>query len=292
MPRSARGPHTGCRAGQAQGDGLRRLEALVHAEQLHEAVQQQPPGDEAEGVSATSSPTAPRAHGTCERPAVIDLEPAAHPRRGAASALLQAGQVPNSSADKTDRPVAKSRTRPSIVFRPCGDLHGGGRDKDVQRTERDRDPEGAPERRQDQVLDDQLADEPAAARAQRATEAELTLPVRQARQEEVHDVHAADDEHEADGRRHQPQSGLRAARDLVLQRYQRGPELGGYGISAVTRACAASSSVSACSSSPRAQGGRCKRSCSRRSASSRPRARRTASRSPAGPPRRSSHTTG
>ena len=65
---------------------------------------------------------------------------------------------------------------------------------------RDEQPGGAGEQREEQALGQELADEAAARRAERQPDRHLVTPGRRARQQQVRDVGAGDQQHQADHR--------------------------------------------------------------------------------------------
>ena len=70
--------------------------------------------------------------------------------------------------------------------------------------------------RQQHALGHELAEEPAAARAERGPHRELPMPRFRARQQQVGEVRARNQQHESDGRLQHPDRAARAADDLVL----------------------------------------------------------------------------
>jgi len=70
---------------------------------------------------------------------------------------------------------------------------------------------------EEQVLGEQLPDEPTAAGAERGTQRELGAPVDTAGEQQVRHVHACDDEHQADRAEDDEERRLDAASEVVVQ---------------------------------------------------------------------------
>ena len=71
-----------------------------------------------------------------------------------------------------------------------------GADEDLQRAPRERERDRHGDRRQHAALDEELPQHPGPARTDGQPECDLALPIRAAREQQVHDVRAADAEHE------------------------------------------------------------------------------------------------
>ncbi len=75
-----------------------------------------------------------------------------------------------------------------------------------------------------QILDEQLPHQAKSRGAERAPDRELTLTCLGARQEQVGDVHARNEEHEPDRRAQRHQRRLHIARDDLTERPHRQPQ--------------------------------------------------------------------
>ena len=82
-----------------------------------------------------------------------------------------------------------------------------------------RTPSAPPARREQERLDEELADQPPARRAERAPNGELPVPRRRLRQEQVRHVRARDQEQEPDRAQQDQQRRARRARERVLERH-------------------------------------------------------------------------
>ena len=78
-------------------------------------------------------------------------------------------------------------------------------EQELRRPRRDREPEPAADRGEQDALDEQLADDAAAARAEREAHGDLPLPRRRACDEQARDVRARDQQHADDDPEEQPQ---------------------------------------------------------------------------------------
>ena len=136
-------------------------------------------------------------------------------------AYFSAGISPKSSPDSSEIASVNPSARPSraISFRR-GSVAGPALDQDAQAGARERQPEhaaGAPEQR---ALDQQPADDPSAAGAERGTHRQLLLPAFGAHEQQARDVGAGDEHHDADRSHQHPQRVRDVADDVLLERAQ------------------------------------------------------------------------
>jgi hypothetical protein len=82
--------------------------------------------------------------------------------------------------------------------------------------DRARDARGAANRRQHDALDEELPQQPAAARADRRSDGDLLLPCCRAREQQIGDVRASDQQHESDRAEQDEQRGLELRRHECL----------------------------------------------------------------------------
>ena len=115
--------------------------------------------------------------------------------------------------EKQDGPVDRHFVEPRQAVRH--ELQEG-----PLRGEEDNQPGDSAEQRQEQALRQQLPDQPRSPGSQRLANGDLGLPSAGARQEEVGDVHAADQEDQPDGAEQQNQRLADVAHDRFLERHQ------------------------------------------------------------------------
>ena len=80
-------------------------------------------------------------------------------------------------------------------------------------------PSAAADQAEDHALGEQLADQAAATGAERGPHGDLALARRRAREQQVRDVHARDQQHEADGAEQQPERASQVADHRFVQRH-------------------------------------------------------------------------
>ena len=95
------------------------------------------------------------------------------------------------------------------------------REQDLQRAVRDQEPHEPTQQREQDVLDEHRARDAPRARAERGPHVELERAARAAHEQQVRDVGARDQEHDADHRHDDPQHVAHAADDVVLEPPQR-----------------------------------------------------------------------
>ncbi len=143
---------------------------------------------------------------------------------------LRASRLPGGRASEEDARERAGRER-EREHRQVEPHVGLGRQRAVRHQEQDafqdgrreRDAERPSDRRQHEALDEQLPHDLPARRAERRAQRELALTGGAARQQQVRDVGAGDEQHESDGAEQQPQRRLRrVAEEVVLERLDAG----------------------------------------------------------------------
>lgn len=138
-----------------------------------------------------------------------------------ASAARAAGSIPNTTPVRTESASAKSSTRPSARTENMA-----GRNVSVDHEQRacaeyrDQDAERTARNRNDDRFGERLAHEPCAAAAERRTHGQLVTPPERARERQVGEVGARDEENECRGALKQKQRRTQLARPRCVQRQQ------------------------------------------------------------------------
>ena len=119
-------------------------------------------------------------------------------RCGWVRATSTAGSIEESSV-VTVAMAARMRitVQSSVIDSARGMVSAGRRWMPLQQQPRERDAEAAAERREQAALDQHAADEAAARRAQRRADSKLLLPAEAARDHQVGDIRAGDEQHHA-----------------------------------------------------------------------------------------------
>ena len=169
--------------------------------------------------ASASSETTNTSRSSASRPwPVVPRAPRRSPMR--VRAACQAGTRPKT------RPVT-IETAEREGQRPALDRHVGGARQVGRRHRRDGahaerrqgQADDAAQAREQQALDQQLADDLEPRRAEREADGDLRLPRRGARQQHVRDVGAGDQQHEADRDEQHRQAEPRVADDALLERH-------------------------------------------------------------------------
>src|SRR4029453_10771767 len=138
---------------------------------------------------------------------------AGHPLEGGKAgerSHQQAGENGGSESEGEDRPVDLDLLR---AGREAGrELHERVAGEDAPH-----EPEPAPEEGEERALGEELPEEAAASRPQRGTEAELAPAVGEAREREVRDVGAGDEEDERDRAQEDEERGPRVLHQLLAK---------------------------------------------------------------------------
>ena len=138
---------------------------------------------------------------------------------------FHAGTMPNSKPVAIDTASAKSSTRTSsrIVAGSTGSCGPTSATSDFVERHRERDAGDAAEQRQQHTLGEQLLRDASAAGAERGAHRKLARARRAARELEIGDVRAGDEQHERDRAEHDEQTLANAADELVLERRTSAP---------------------------------------------------------------------
>ena len=129
---------------------------------------------------------------------------------GASPAASAATSVVSAQKTSTERSSATASRRGSLGGAIAGSApHQPPREHQAERAARDR---------EDRVLGEQLARDPRAAAADRRPDGELALAREAAREQEIGDVRARDDQHQRDGDGQDRQRRPRRSGDVVRQR--------------------------------------------------------------------------
>ena len=129
-----------------------------------------------------------------------------------------AGASPNRTPVTIDRLAVNASTTPSTPIVEARQARGAQLQQAVHAPDRDQQPERAADGREQHAFGEQLRDEARASRAEGPADRHLALPHGRPREQQVGDVRAGDQQHEADGGEQRHERRPDVADEIIVER--------------------------------------------------------------------------